>query len=405
MAPKIRRHLGIAHLSISDRIDRLTAEPAQRENRSGVKVLIAGGGIAGLGAAISLRQAGHRVQVLERASVPGEVGAGLALWPNGRRALASLGVDDLDEAPVRSLKLSTWRGRLLSEPPLDQLERRYGFGMTLVHRAELHGRLLETLGPDRVRFGTEVVGFEQTGDRVTVALGGGQAMQADLLVGADGIRSAVRRDSLRDGEPRYSGASCWRGVTGFELEAAKSFNWWGPGGEFGAFPLSKQRVYWFGVQNRPANDADSSSGLKADLMRTFSGWPELVTEVVEATDESSIVRNNLYDRPPVRSWSRGRVTLVGDAAHPMLPNSAQGACQALEDAVALGEALRSGDVREGLERYERRRIPIANRLVVQSRRTAGMIQSTNLIATAIRDRLVALLPSSTLVRQLDSLMR
>jgi 2-polyprenyl-6-methoxyphenol hydroxylase-like FAD-dependent oxidoreductase len=89
----------------------------------------------------------------------------------------------------------------------------------------------------------------------------------------------------------------------------------------------------------------------------------------------------------------------------MLPNSAQGACQALEDAVALGEALRSGDVREGLERYERRRIPIANRLVVQSRRTAGMIQSTNLIATAIRDRLVALLPSSTLVRQLDSLMR
>jgi 2-polyprenyl-6-methoxyphenol hydroxylase-like FAD-dependent oxidoreductase len=370
-----------------------------------VEVVIAGGGIAGLATGIALRGAGHQIEVLERASEPAEVGAGLALWPNGRRALASLGVDDLEEAPVRSLKLSTWRGRLLSEPPIDQLEQRYGFGMTLVHRAELHARLLETLGRDRVRFGTEVAGFEQSADRVTVALGGGQAMQADLLVGADGIRSAVRREALGDEEPRYSGASCWRGVTGFELETATSFNWWGRGGEFGAFPLREGRVYWFAVQNRPASDADSSSGLKADLMRTFSDWPALVTGAVEATDESSIIRNNLYDRPPVRSWSRGRVTLVGDAAHPMLPNSAQGACQALEDAVALGEALRSGDVPEGLERYERRRIPIANGLVVQSRRTAGMIQSTNPIVTAIRDRLVALLPKSMLVRQLDSMMR
>jgi 2-polyprenyl-6-methoxyphenol hydroxylase-like FAD-dependent oxidoreductase len=164
-------------------------------------------------------------------------------------------------------------------------------------------------------------------------------------------------------------------------------------------------VYWFGVQNRSVTDAGASDGQKADVMGSFIGWPELVTGVVEATDEASIIRNNLYDRPPVRSWSRGRVTLVGDAAHPMLPNSAQGACQALEDAVALGEALTSGDVRDGLETYQRRRIAIANKLVVQSRRTAGMIQSTNPFVTAIRDQLVALLPSSMLVRQLDSMMR
>ncbi len=195
------------------------------------------------------------------------------------------------------------------------------------------------------------------------------------------MRSAVRRELLRDGAPRYSGATCWRGVTGFELEASTSFNWWGPGSEFGVFPLLDGRVYWVGVQNRPEGEADSPGPLKADLLRAFADWPDLVTAIVEASDENSIIRNNLYDRAPVRTWSQGSVTLVGDAAHPMLPNAAQGACQALEDAVALAQTLASHPIDEALTEYQKRRMRIANRLVSQGRQTARMVQASNPMIT------------------------
>ena len=367
--------------------------------------LIAGAGIAGLAAAIAMKQTGHDVQVLERAPAPAEVGAGLALWPNGRRALASLGVEDLPGAPVSRLQLGTWRGRLLSSAPLDQLKERHGYELMIVHRAALHSALLRQLGADPVRFGSEVAGFDQGGSRVRVHLRTGEELESDLLIGADGIWSAVRRALLGDGEPRYSGATCWRGVTGYDLEAGSSFNWWGPGGEFGIFPLPGGRIYWFAVQNRQRSEADSPNPHRADLLQTFRDWPDPITAVLEATAESSIIRSNLYDRAPARTWTRGRVTLVGDAAHPMLPNAAQGACQGIEDGVALGRALTSHPVAEALAEYQRRRVPAANRLVSQARQAARAAQATNPMVTGLRDLLFAHLPRGVLLRQLDSLMR
>ncbi|MDQ6637682.1 MAG: FAD-dependent monooxygenase [Candidatus Dormibacteraeota bacterium] len=193
-----------------------------------------------------------------------------------------------------------------------------------MHRADLQASLLEILGRHTVQLGSEVIGFEPSGSRVHVTLRSGRQCDTDLLVGADGIRSTVRQRLLSDGEPRFSGATCWRGVTGFALEEGTAFNWWGPGGEFGIFPLRDGSVYWFGVQNRPSGEADSARGCKADAMEAFASWPEVIRAAIQATHEGSILRNDLYDRPPVGTWSRGRVTLVGDAAHPMLPNAAQG---------------------------------------------------------------------------------
>jgi 2-polyprenyl-6-methoxyphenol hydroxylase-like FAD-dependent oxidoreductase len=370
-----------------------------------MKVLIVGGGIGGMATAIALRQAGHEVRVLERASKIAEVGAGLAIWPNGRRALAALGAADTPGLPVRRLQLGDWRGRRLSEMPLAELKARYGSELIVMHRADLLGSLLEVLGRHMVELESEVIGFEPSGSRVRVALRSGQHCDSDLLVGADGIRSTVRRALLSDGEPRFSGATCWRGVTRFDLEEGSAFNWWGRGGEFGIFPLRGGRVYWFGVQNRPAGESESASGRKADVMEAFTSWPEVVTAVVQATHEGSILRNDLYDRPPVGAWRRGRVTLVGDAAHPMLPNAAQGACQALDDAVALGNALQSGSIEEGLKIYEARRLNAANAIVSQAHRTARMVQSTNPLVTGLRDFLIAHVPNSVVWRQLDSLMQ
>ncbi|MBJ7602766.1 MAG: FAD-dependent monooxygenase [Candidatus Dormibacteraeota bacterium] len=370
-----------------------------------MEVLVVGGGIGGLATGIALRQAGHEVRVLERAAKIAEVGAGLGIWPNGRRALAALGAGDTPGLPVRRLHLRSWRGRLLSEVPLAELKRRYGSELIVMHRADLQGSLLEILGRHTVQLGSEVIGFEPSGSRVHVTLKSGRHCDTDLLVGADGIRSTVRQRLLTDGEPRFSGATCWRSVTRFALEEGTAFNWWGRGGEFGIFPLRDGSVYWFGVQNRPSGEAESARGRKADAMEAFASWPEVIPAVVQATHEGSILRNDLYDRPPVGRWSRGRVTLVGDAAHPMLPNAAQGACQALEDAATLGTSAQSGSIEEGLKMYEARRRHAANAIVSQSHRTARLVGSTNPLIIGLRDLLIAHAPRSVVWRQLESMMQ
>ena len=369
-----------------------------------MKVLIAGGGIAGLGAAIALREAGHQVEVLERTPSPSEVGAGLAIWPNGSRALAALGVGGVAGCAVYGLELRNLHDRRLTTSPLNRFMGRYGYELVMMHRADLQAALLDRLGKSSVRFGCELTGYEQKQSSVRAFMSGGKELEADLLVGADGVRSAVRRQLLDDGEPRYSGATCWRGVGAFELENRTAFNWWGPGGEFGMFPLTEGRTYWFGVQNRPEGEADSGSGRKADVLEAFASWPKVISAVVEITDERGILRNDLYDRRPAHVWSSRRVALAGDAAHPMLPNAAQGACQALADAVALGSALRTTSPEDGLRSYEAQRLRRANAVVAQAYQTARMVQSTNPLVHRVRDAVAGRVPTWLVLRQLDSLM-
>jgi 2-polyprenyl-6-methoxyphenol hydroxylase-like FAD-dependent oxidoreductase len=266
-----------------------------------MKVLVAGGGIGGLAAALAVRRAGVDVEVLDRGHVLGEVGAGLAVWPNGQPALAALGLEQVRGLAISRLQLRSWRGRLLTETPIDTFRARYGYEMMIAHRAELQSSLLAALGRDTVRQGSEVTSVEQDARSVSVVLASGERLRTYLLIGAHGLRSAVRRSLLADGEPRYSGATCWRGIASFEMGERSSQNWWGRGGEFGLFPLPSGRAYWFAVLQRPERQADGPEGRKADVLQAFGSWPELVAAVVEATEEHDILRHDLYDRPPVRS--------------------------------------------------------------------------------------------------------
>jgi 2-polyprenyl-6-methoxyphenol hydroxylase-like FAD-dependent oxidoreductase len=366
-----------------------------------MKVVIAGAGIGGLATAIAIGRAGHEVVVLERSPVLGEIGAGVALWPNGQRALEALGIELTGGLPVRRLELRSRRGHLLSETPVADLRTRYGYDLVLVHRAELHSLLLDALGHDRVGAGAEVVAVEEDATMVEVSLASGDRHRAAIMVGADGLRSVVRRNVLGDGEPRYSGATCWRGVAQFPIDDGRAVNWLGTGGEFGIFPLRDGRAYWFAVANRPEREAEMEGGRKADVLVAFESWPEPVCAVVAATADPDVLRNDLYDRPPARTWSKGRMTLVGDAAHPMLPNAAQGASQALEDAVALGEALAAHRYQQAFSAYEARRLKRANRFVGQSRATGRSIQSTSPIIAGLRNFLLANLPRWLFLNQLD----
>jgi len=370
-----------------------------------VKALIAGAGISGLAAGIALVRAGLDVEVLERSREVREVGAGLMLWPNGTRALQSLGVE-ITALTVQRISLRNWHGRPLIEAPLDSIAKRYGSDTALVHRADLQAALLGTLGTDHVSLGSAAVGFEEDRDQVVVELQDGTVRTGDLLVGADGLRSVVRRQLIGDGDPVYVGSTAWRAIVSsneIDLPHDVGVNWVGRGSEFLAFHLSDDRIYWAGVTKEPAGERPGEGGHKVDLLQRFGSWAEPVPALITATHEPAILRNDMFDRPPARHWSRGRVTLVGDAAHPMTPNQAQGACQALEDAVALGESVKhASDLSEALGVYERLRLRRANRVVTMSRQATRSVQIENPLLCIVRDTAVRLLPSSVMLRMLDT---
>ncbi|HEV2034398.1 MAG TPA: FAD-dependent monooxygenase, partial [Candidatus Dormibacteraeota bacterium] len=306
-----------------------------------MKALVAGAGIGGLAAGVALREAGFEVQIFERSRELREIGAGLMIWPNGTRSLQALGVEPR-ALTVQRISFRNWHGRRLMEAPVDLISKRYGSDIAVVHRAHLQAALANRFGGDGLHLGADVTRFVQDKDQVQVELRDGTFAAGDLLVGADGLRSVVRRQVLEDGDPVYLGSTIWRGMVssrGLDLAAGHGINWIGRASEFLAFHLADDRIYWAGVTEEPRGEKAGPGGHKQDLLERFARWDALVPALIVATDDPKILRNDMYDRPSVRRWSRGRVTLVGDAAHPMTPNQGQGACQALEDAVALGQSL------------------------------------------------------------------
>jgi 2-polyprenyl-6-methoxyphenol hydroxylase-like FAD-dependent oxidoreductase len=369
-------------------------------------ILIAGGGIGGLSAAIALRRAGLPVEVLERAPEIGEVGAGLAIQANAILALRRLGLDRAVTQAGRVIQAASirrWDGRVLTRSDFREIETLLGAPSVAIHRATLQRVLLEALGTGIVRTGCEVVGYEAGPDGVEARLGDGRRIAGSGLIGADGIRSVVRAQLLGDGEPLYAGYVSWRGVTPEDFRPApqETSESWGPGRRFGIVPIERGRVYWFATLNTPPGGRDEPGQSRSTLLRLFEGWHPPIRALLEATPEEAILRNEILHRMPVRTWGEGRVTLLGDAAHPMTPNLGQGAGQAIEDAVILAECLRvEPALPAALRRYEARRISRANGFVLGSLRFGRMAQWESGFARALRDRLIAWTPASVARRQL-----
>ena len=371
------------------------------------KALIAGAGIAGLAAGIALRKAGLEVELFERTDDLREIGAGLSIWPNGTEALRNLGVE-VRALPVRRLAVRSWRGKHRTEVPVDALPARYGSEMLLVHRADLQAGLSAAFGDGGIRFRSEVAGFTAEGDGVRLTLRSGESALGDLVLGADGLRSAVRDQLLDDGPPVYLGSTIWRGIAppdGINLEPGQGLNWVGRGGEFLAFHLAGDRIYWAGVARATEGGRPGLEGHKPGLLERFRDWDDLVPALIGATDEKDILRNDMYDRPPAHRWAVGRVALIGDAAHPMTPNAGQGACQALVDAVVLGDCLASvPDVVAAMRAYQERRLARANSVVRISRQATRASQLENPLLCSLRDISGALLPRALMLRLLGSTM-
>lgn len=372
------------------------------ENRK-LRIVIAGGGIGGLTAAVALSQRGHQVQVIERAPELLPVGAGLTVQINAMRALAKLGLAEQVAAAgqiLRRAEFRNWDGGEISGMDLGALSEELGAPCVAIHRAALQAVLLGALDPKTLRLGATVTSFTEGEREVSATLSDGSQVTADVLIGADGLHSAVRAQLHGASEPVYAGYTSWRGLCDNDgiCDPQTITESWGEGRRFGLVPIGPGKLYWFAVADAPPNGRDGD--VKAEMVARFGDWHREVAGAVRATSAERIFRTDISDRPVLSSWGQGRVTLLGDAAHPMTPNLGQGACMAIEDAVVLQSALsEKADPAEALRLYEDRRRERTSATVEAARNFGRMGQWSNGLARAVRNAVVHATPAFIAERQ------
>jgi salicylate hydroxylase len=341
-----------------------------------MRIAVIGGGIGGLAAAAFLRRAGLTATVYEQAPALEEVGAGLVVAPNAARLLRRLGVMDGfagDAVPLEwGWEFRRWEnGTVLSAERLSGVcERLYGERTYVIHRADLLDALRSAVPAEWVRLGARCTAVESRPDDATLRFADGSRVTADVVVGADGVHSVVRGLLTEPAPPAYSGLCAFRAVVpaerapAFARRAAQTL-WLGPGRHFVHYPISGGRAVNV-VAFTPAGDYTAESwsavGTVAEFLAEFTGWDARVTDLIKAGGTPG--RWALVDRAPLTQWSTGRITLLGDAGHPMFPFFAQGAAQAIEDAVVLATCLAEGggEPERALTRYESARIERTTRL-------------------------------------------
>jgi len=372
-----------------------------------MRTIIIGAGIGGLTTALALKQKGIDVAVYERTEVLTDVGAGISLWPNALKALYQLGLRPaLDGVSFVSMDgaLRSRDGTVLSRTTADQFIARLGLPVVVFHRADLLAVLVDAARDIPIQTGHECREVEYDADGVTVRFATGALARGDVLIGADGLRSVVRDRLGVPGALRYSGYTAWRGIAPFETAGLIAGETLGAGQRFGLAPIHGNRVYWYATDNVPEGQREPPLETKAGLTRLFADWHEPIPELIRSTGEDAILRNDIYDRDPAGRWGSGRVTLLGDAAHPMTPNLGQGACQAIEDALVLACRLAGGgNVETSLRQYESERKARTGFIVKASRRVGELFQIESRPFCELRNLAIRLTPAGMTYRSLRQL--
>jgi salicylate hydroxylase len=347
------------------------------------RVAIIGGGIGGLTAANALSRAGIEVAVYEAATELREIGAGVALQPNAMKVLRAIGVEDA----VRKVSgRSPWRvnrnwktGRVISETTLQQQTALFGIAGATVHRADLLDVLAGALPAGMVTLGRRCTQVRPDGDVAVARFADGSEIEADIVVGADGIHSAVRACLFGPDAPRFTGKICYRSVIPARAvrgtpPAVEGAQWLGPHGTVVLYWLRGEElinVVCHYDDDGYRHESWIAECSREEVLERYADWHESLLRLFAAAD--TWYKWALYDRDPIPRWTRGRVTVLGDAAHPMLPYLGQGACQAIEDGAVLATALaaalaaEAADPVAALARYERTRRPRASRVVLAAR--------------------------------------
>jgi 2-polyprenyl-6-methoxyphenol hydroxylase-like FAD-dependent oxidoreductase len=362
------------------------------------QVTIIGAGIGGLALARACELLHIRCEVFEQAAEFTEAGAGLLVQPGALLALRRLGLEDAVRGAGREISavfIKSSSGALLQELPLDFLRTGFDAPVVALQRARLHEVLLKSLVRTPVNTGARLVRVQQSQSGVRAEFADGRSSKSAILVGADGLRSTVRRE-LQGADPlRYAGYTSWRGIAALGQAGACGGEYWGAGERFGSAPIGARETLWFALANVPEGGVDAD--VKGALLHRYANWSAPIPELIDATPVERIIRADVFDRVPSRGWSRERMTLLGDAAHPATPNLALGACMAIEDAVTLARCLSSQtDHVPAFREYERKREPRTRRIVNDSWNLGKVAQLEGRCATRIRNLAFRLAPSGIL---------
>jgi 2-polyprenyl-6-methoxyphenol hydroxylase-like FAD-dependent oxidoreductase len=379
------------------------------------RALIIGGGIGGMAVANGLQRLGMDVAVFEQAPKLEAIGAAIGIQTNAIKALRHLGCADAVVAKgveIETYEYRSWRGSPLFTLPQGDIGRRLGAPNVVVHRAELQDALLGGLKGDVVTLGAPATGFEQDEAGVTARFSNGRTERGEILIAADGIGSVIRRQLWGETPIRYSGWIAWRAMTRFQHPAFPigfARQWIGRGRSFGMWHLGGGRVYWVGTARMPEGGSDEPGGRKRQVLSWFGNGQEPIAALIDATDESAMLRNDVRDLKPLAKWSVGRVTLLGDAAHATTPVTGQGGGQAIEDAAVLSKTLAPlqtladrKTVEAAFAAYEAVRVPRTTEVTNEAWILSKMHHWSNPLLCSLRDLSLRLQPQKLWIKRMES---
>ncbi|MCL7763285.1 FAD-dependent monooxygenase [Polaribacter sp. Z014] len=344
-----------------------------------MKYTIIGAGIGGLTTALAFEQKGIEYQIFEKAPVLNEVGAGIWLAPNALQVLESLGVLEdviangnfIDRITIGKQDLSP-----ISDSNQDFIKDIFGYTTVAIHRAALQKLLFDKIPKEKIFLNKGFESFKEiAANKIEVTFNDASKTTTDFLIAADGINSKVRQQLFPESSKRYSGQTCWRGITNRVLEddlLHRGFELWGNKIRFGISKVSKDKTYWFAVVLAKENEEVEVNLVKEKLLKMFSDFDPLITDLIAATEIYQIIKSDIHDLNPLKKWHKNNICLIGDAGHATTPNMGQGGAQAIEDAYYLSNLIAENKDKNVFELFQQKRQKKVNLVVNQSWMTGKM---------------------------------